>query len=153
DQAIDALRQELRDPKRKNVNQLARKVDELVMQPVRVLVGDAKHLLISPDGMLNLLPFAALVDEQNQYLVQRYSISYLTSGRDLLRFQIPRTEKSNPLIVADPDFDLTSKTKAVALARRTSGGNRVTLRGVKAGDESFNEWIADRLIDSAKEAE
>src|SRR5262245_19985304 len=128
-QAIDALRQALRDPKTKNVNQLARKVDELVMQPVRALVGDAKHLLLSPDGLLNLLPFAALVDEQNQYLIQRYSISYLTSGRDLLRFPIRRMERSNPLIVADPDFDLISKTKAVALARRASSGNRATLRG------------------------
>ena len=104
-EAIDALRRALREPKQRDVTQLARKVDELVMQPVRALVGKTQHLLISPDGMLNLLPFAALVDEQNQYLIQRYSISYLTSGRDLLRFQLRRTEKSPPLIVANPTSD------------------------------------------------
>ena len=31
-------------------------------------------------------------------------MSYLTSGRDLLRMQVPRVARSNPVIVADPLF-------------------------------------------------
>lgn len=65
DEAIDAFRQALRDPKRTNVKQLARAVDEKVMQPVSALVGDATQLLVSTDGALNLIPFEALVDEQD----------------------------------------------------------------------------------------
>jgi CHAT domain-containing protein len=61
-------------------------------------------LLIAPDGSLNFVPFAALVDEQNQYLVERYSIIYLTSGRDLLRLQTPQPSNAPPLVVANPDF-------------------------------------------------
>src|SRR5262249_48209741 len=49
--------------------------------------------------------FDTLVDEQNRYLVERYTISYLTSGRDLLRLQLPRQSKQAALIFADPDFD------------------------------------------------
>src|SRR6185436_3854788 len=73
DSAVDALRQALRDPGRKDVQRVARAVDVKVMQPVRRLTGDAKQLLISPDGELNLIPFAALVDEQGHYLLERYA--------------------------------------------------------------------------------
>ncbi|MFN7927664.1 MAG: CHAT domain-containing protein [Blastocatellia bacterium] len=153
DKAVEELRLALRDPRRSDAMTLARQLDEQVMQPVRTLLGDAKHLLISPEGMLNLLPFAALVDEQKRYLVERYSISYLTSGRDLLRLQVARTPKSAPLIVADPDFDLTAKVLAVALAQPRNSARRATLRGFKSGSESFAEWTADRLSETSKEAE
>src|SRR5262249_60056738 len=61
-------------------------------------------LLISPDGDLSLIPFEALVDEHGRYAIERYAITYLTSGRDLLRMQVPRLAKSDPIIVADPAF-------------------------------------------------
>jgi CHAT domain-containing protein/Flp pilus assembly protein TadD len=105
---IDALiaqwRESVRDPQRKDAQQLARALDGKVMQPIRSLVGDAQQLLLSPDGELNLVPFAALVDEQGRYLIQRYSFTYLTSGRDLLRMQVARESKSKPLVVANPSF-------------------------------------------------
>jgi CHAT domain-containing protein len=102
DRAIGSLRRALRDPQRKDVRRLARALDKLVMQPVRSLAGDATHLLISPDGELNLVPFEALVDERGNYQTQNYSISYLTAGRDLLRMQVKRGSKSGPVVFADP---------------------------------------------------
>jgi CHAT domain-containing protein len=119
-QAIDAriyaLREALRDPQRKDVRQLARAVDAQVMQPLRSLLDNATQLLISPDGELNLLPFQALVDEQNRYLIHRYSFTYLTSGRDLLRMQVARESRSVPLVIANPAFGESApeqKTKAI----------------------------------------
>jgi CHAT domain-containing protein len=85
------------------------------MRPVRALLGQARRALLSPDGSLNLIPFAALVDEQNQYLITRYSFSYLTSGRDLLRWQTRLPGKSEPVIVADPAF---GERAGVLLAQR-----------------------------------
>ncbi|MEW6127172.1 MAG: CHAT domain-containing tetratricopeptide repeat protein [Acidobacteriota bacterium] len=113
DAAIEQWRQGLRDPKQKAIEQHARLVDELVMQPVRALLGDAQHLLISPDGAFNLIPFEALVDEQKHFLVERYSFSYLTSGRDLLRLQIARQSHNAPLLIANPAF---GNREPVALA-------------------------------------
>ena len=108
DRAIDLWRKALRDPKRADVKRLARAVDERVMRPVRALLdqtsGEPRQLLIAPDGLLNLVPFAALVDEQNRYLVERSAISYLTSGRDLLRVSVPRPTETPALIVANPAF-------------------------------------------------
>jgi CHAT domain-containing protein/Flp pilus assembly protein TadD len=104
DGAVDAWRQALREPERRDVRRLARIVDEKVMQPVRVLAGNATHLLVSPDGELNLMPFAALVDESGHYLIERYAFTYLTSGRDLLHMGVARQSKSNPVIIANPAF-------------------------------------------------
>jgi CHAT domain-containing protein len=124
DNAVAALRQALSDPQRKDVQQLARAVDEKVMRPVRALVGDATHLLISPDGELNLIPFSALVDEDGRYLIQRYSFTYLTSGRDLLRMQVARESKSKPVVIANPLFG----EPGAELLAKTNGDGKLTER-------------------------
>ncbi len=81
-----------------------RELDRLIMEPVRRLLGERVNLLLSPDGVLNLVPFAALVDERNRYLVERFRMTYLSSGRDLLRFHTRSDSKSTPFVFADPDF-------------------------------------------------
>jgi CHAT domain-containing protein len=111
DQAVNLWREALHNPNRPDVNQLARTVDEKVMQPVRSLLGNTRRLLIAPDESLNLVPFAALVDEKNQYLIERYSISYLTTGRDLLRLQTPQPSRGDTLVLADPDFGSEPREK------------------------------------------
>jgi CHAT domain-containing protein/Tfp pilus assembly protein PilF len=107
ERAVDAWRQSLCE-NLVDVKRLARAVDELIMRPVRSSLKsgprEIRRLLIAPDGSLNLIPFAALVDERNQYLIKRYAITYLTSGRDLLRLQKPQPSKSAPLVLADPLF-------------------------------------------------
>lgn len=119
DNLVDELRAKLRNGKtsiNKDIKPLARKLDEVVMKPVRKLVSKDKRLLIAPDGKLNLLPFAALVDEQGKFLIENYLLSYLTSGRDLLRLKVKIESKSNPMIIGDPDF-----------------GNEITQGDVKKG--------------------
>ena len=126
DDEIDAYRQALRDPQRGDVRRLARELDEKLMRPVRSMGMEARHLIISPDGEQNLLPFEALVDEQGHYLIQNYSISYVTTGRDLLRMQIPRTARSEPVVVANPSFGepqpALRPVEAVALRRSVTSG-------------------------------
>ena len=76
------------------------------MQPIRKLLGETRWVFLSPDGPLHLVPFSALVDEQGQYLVERYLFTYLTSGRDLLRFEDKRVASRSPLLgLAAPAFD------------------------------------------------
>lgn len=103
------LRNELRDPltEIKELKDTARALDELIMRPVRQNLAGKNRLLISPDGQLNLVPFAALVNERGEYLVTKYKISYLTSGRDLLRLEVSPKAKDPPLIIANPDFEDT----------------------------------------------
>ena len=127
DRAVAAWRAALADPRRADVRALARDVDERVMRPVRRLLGaEAKQLLLSPDGALNLIPFGALTDEQDRYLIETYSLTYLTSGRDLLRLQIKPEGQQPPVVVADPVFDAggappAQRAPVDAAAQRGSG--------------------------------
>ena len=103
DRAIEALRRAVRDRTRTDVSTHARAVHDLLMRR-HAADGDVSQLLVSPDGALNLVPFEALVDEQGRYLIERFSISYLTSGRDLLRQQGVAPAGGPPVIVADPSY-------------------------------------------------
>lgn len=130
---IERFRRSVRDPGRGDVEKLAGMLDSMVMRPVRRLTGDAKHLLISPDGDLSLVPIEALIDENGNHLLESFSVSYLTSGRDLLRMQIERESKGSAVVVADPVFGQpiqqvpTASTRASrrpAIARRSVTSTR-----------------------------
>ncbi len=114
-----------------DVRKLARQVDALVMQPVRAQLGNLRQVFLAPDGALNLMSFAALIDERGRYLVEDYLFIYLTSGRDLLRLQTKHESKADVLVFAAPDYDDGSGAVAaplVAVADDGRGG-RVS-RGV-----------------------
>lgn len=107
---IDALVAELRaalsSPQRAP-EAPARALDERVMRPVRALIGGARRILISPDGQLDLIPFGALVDEEGRALLERWSFTYLSSGRDLVRFlhdETPPEPGPPAVLVGAPDF-------------------------------------------------
>ncbi|HNG94776.1 MAG TPA: CHAT domain-containing protein, partial [Acidobacteriota bacterium] len=87
-----------------NFQILAQELFRRVIQPIRKGIGTKKQLLIAPDGELNLIPFAALMNETQKYLVETNTITYLTSGRDLLRLQVKIDSLSPPTVVADPDY-------------------------------------------------
>jgi CHAT domain-containing protein len=57
---------------------------DAVMQPIAERLGDTRRLFIAPDGDLNLIPFGALYDGK-RYLIEKYTLQYLATGRDLLR--------------------------------------------------------------------
>jgi CHAT domain-containing protein/Tfp pilus assembly protein PilF len=103
DAAVAKLRKALSDPTR-DPRPAARALDELVMQPVRALIADTRAVWISPDGELNLVPFGALIDEEGRYLIDRYAFTYLTSGRDLIRFGTAAPSREAPAVIANPDF-------------------------------------------------
>jgi CHAT domain-containing protein len=73
------------------------------------LVGTARaadHILISPYGELNLLPFAILTDSEGAYVIEGHEISYLSSGRDLLKFCRPgEVADARAVVLASPDYE------------------------------------------------
>ncbi len=81
-----------------------RHLDALVLTPIRERLTGVSHIILSPDGQLNLVPFEALIDSQGRYAIEQQLISYVTSGRDLLRFTARRAAQSQATVVADPDY-------------------------------------------------
>lgn len=106
--SIDALSAKLRaalaDPAR-DPRPLARSLHARIMEPIRALLGETRWLYLSPDGELSLVPWGALADEDGRYLVESTSITYLPSGRDLLRYTAPAAPpREPPLVIGNPDF-------------------------------------------------
>ena len=96
--------------------EVARSLFNKLIAPLESHLGPSEQLLLSPDGALNLIPFAALLDKDGRYLIQRYEeITYLLSGADLLHMANKSIARDGPVVVANPSYGLaTSKTVAVA---------------------------------------
>ncbi|WP_204154601.1 CHAT domain-containing tetratricopeptide repeat protein [Leptolyngbya sp. CCY15150] len=135
DQAAVAFLETTQNPTtRSQVRTTGRALDELVMEPIRPLLGDATHLLLSPDSQLNLIPFAALVDEQDQYLVETYTLTHLTTGRDLLRLQNRTPSQQPPVIFANPDYNTADEVQIASIPNTPRPTGEGT--GERANDRS-----------------
>jgi tetratricopeptide (TPR) repeat protein len=106
-------------------NKIARTLHAQLIQPLRQHLGDTKHLLLSPDAALNLIPFEALQDENNKYLIERYAFSYLTSGRDLTRFADAPPSRQAPVIFSEINYDRSTNYSPLATAAETTEIQRI----------------------------
>jgi CHAT domain-containing protein/Tfp pilus assembly protein PilF len=61
----------------------ARQLDALVFAPIRQLLPRVRDFYVSPDGMLRLIPFVALIDTSGKPLIENYGIQTVSTGRDL----------------------------------------------------------------------
>jgi CHAT domain-containing protein/Tfp pilus assembly protein PilF len=150
DRAIDALRQAVRDRTRADVKARGRALYDLLVRPLQTAHGDGSQLLVSPDGGLNLVPFEALVDEHGRYLIESFSISYLSSGRDLLRMQVPRVHRSAPVIVANPHYGEPGPAGA-GPSRHKQPSPRAQYRSVTTAVDTSALYFAS-LANTAEEA-
>ncbi len=89
-----------------------------IVAPLRPLLGDTRRILISPDADLNLVPFAALIDDEGHYLLERYAFTYLLSGRELLRRGDRPPPREGPLVLAAPAYGASSAGPAVVDGKR-----------------------------------
>ncbi|BAZ21218.1 tetratricopeptide TPR_2 repeat protein [Kalymmatonema gypsitolerans NIES-4073] len=81
-----------------------------IYDPLLAVFGNCQRLFLAPDGDLTRLPFEVLPLDHTQRLIDEYCISYLGTGRDLLRFGITfNGHPTEPLVIADPDFDLSTE--------------------------------------------
>lgn len=76
----------------------------LLLSPVASRLRRYENLIISPDGPLNLLSFAGLIDSEGKYVVESHTIRYLSAARDLTRIQDRRVQSAGILAIGDPNF-------------------------------------------------
>ncbi|MBD2772335.1 CHAT domain-containing tetratricopeptide repeat protein, partial [Iningainema tapete] len=137
DKSVANLRKTLPNPSLiASAHEVARKLDEQIMTPIRPYLGDAHHLLLSPDGQLTLIPFEALRDKEGKYLIERYAFSYLTSGRDLLQLD-SSASNSTPVVFAGVDYDQMEITAAT-----TDRPNNHNLRSTDLASLKFGALAA-----------
>lgn len=85
---------------------VAAELHSRLMAPLLPHLEGISTLIISPDAGLHLLPFEVLRGKGQPYLLEQYAVSYVASGRDMVRFGQRGTSHGEALILADPDYDL-----------------------------------------------
>ncbi len=163
--ALQQFRSALRDPKRTDVWKLARNANLKIMAPIRQFLADSTHLLISPDGELNLIPFEALIDERQRPLIEDYAITYVTNGRDLARLSVERDSKTSSVVIADPAFgesgfddgvqthaSRSSKKRSVTNTRNLSETYFAPLRGTAQEANAIKTLFPDTKMLTGRDA-
>jgi hypothetical protein len=126
---------------------------EAIFKPLCPYLQKHQHLFIAPDGNLNLLPFQILpIDETGeQLLMDEYRISYLSVGRDILRSQVQvKRPASQPLIIADPDFNLEDLTPPTPPFPTREGGEEESYSPLLAG-EGLGERSKPGVLETSEE--
>ncbi|TFI54911.1 tetratricopeptide repeat protein [Mastigocladus laminosus UU774] len=122
---------------------LAIQLRNVLFAPICELVQGYKHLILAPDGNLNLLPFQILpTDETGTHLLMdEYTISYLGVGRDILRSRVQTIRAADaPIIMADPDFDLVSEQRIGEVGLGGEGGQ---------GGQEFIDTLGGEVLSRA----
>lgn len=99
----------------------------------------AKSVLISPDGALHFVPWAALVDGKGAFVGSTWQISQVTSGRDLLRSSRGPVNKTL-LALADGAGDLPyarQEVERLVESARAGGWTPTVLSGEGASEPAL----------------
>ena len=121
---------------------------KLVWSPFADQLLNTENVVLSPDAILALVPFGALVAEDNQFLIERFTLYHIASGRELVENKQNIVKKANPpVIVADPDFDAVSSSslkKPPETSKRTAIRNRLSrLEETITEGEKVQELLGD----------
>jgi len=129
----------------------------LTLEPLEEAFRHVQTILIGPDGSLNLVSFGGLLIKDGKYLIEKYAISYLCSGRDLLGLESARPKTVGLLAMGDPDFDAPTSLRSVPCATAPEDGSlsaaQSGLRNAKFDHAMLCRTTVSRLPKSRPEIE
>ncbi len=82
-----------------------------IWQPIEDRISDEELVFIAPDGGMNIISFAGLMDDQGSYLIEDFTIHYLSSGRDLVRLKDEVKPGNGLFALGDPDYNAPPKAR------------------------------------------
>ncbi|MBU1318030.1 MAG: CHAT domain-containing protein [candidate division Zixibacteria bacterium] len=103
------------DESERRLGRVTGRLYDILFAPMKHLLGAKTRIFISPDGQLSLLPFEFILCPDSEYVLEKYRISYLSSGRDLLRFARSQACSDIVYVLADPDFDCSVNASAQSI--------------------------------------
>jgi len=161
DSSVSWYRSHFQFPKMIDERDFKRISDEiysLVWKPIEGRLSGAKIVFIAPDGALNLVSFAGLMDATGKYLIEKYPIHYLSSGRDLLRLKERPPRGFGLLALGDPDYDAPASarlsTKPIQAPADTLLASVFPIvRNVRSGCKKLSDTRVSRLPQTRQEVE
>jgi CHAT domain-containing protein len=121
---------------------LASDLYDRVMQPLANDLEGARTIIVAPDGALNLVSFAGLIGERDEYLIERYAIHYVSSGRDLLRMGRESTRGAGLLVLGGSDCDAYADKRDMPNAVKSKSTRRRNI--FLSGAASEARLVADQ---------
>ena len=120
----------------------------------KALPAQTKRAIISPDGELNFISFATLLNKDKQFLAEKYGLQYVASGRDLLREIKPPTAKE-VVLFANPDFRLTPTPILVKADSRSLNPGLQSIPDAEKREieDEVDDWRFDSLAGTQKESD
>ena len=124
---------------------ILQKLCQEVWEPIaQAFPANANRVIISPDGQLNFLSFAMLLDGNKRFIAEKYSIQYVASGRDLLRELKPPSDSSAAIVFAAPDFNLSS-SQTVA-----DGTSKTSIGVIRGSEKTYMEDLSFPPLDGTE---
>ena len=105
---------------------------EMIWEPVTPLLPADGPVFLVPDGVLNILPWDALVDADYEYLIRTTDLRILSSARELLPSSIPPAT-GDFMVLAGPDYDTEEVAGVQVLAE--ARGRRAARRSATQSTE------------------
>ena len=109
-------------------------VDEVWKRIASRLSLSTKDVVMSPDGSLSFLSFAALPVDELNFVANDFKVNYVATGRDLLQ-NVGMTTAPGMLVLGDPVFGSSKAEKKTARGEKN--------RSVRAGD--VKDWSFRRI--------
>jgi len=132
-----------------DVGSLLSALHDRIWSPLeRALPKKTSKIVLSPDGATHFIPWAVLVDDQKKFLIERWALTQVSSGRDLLRTERTRSDKT-VLALADGKGDLPFSRKEVeALARlaKVHGWQTTLLVGTRGSESAVSRYPHPRIL-------
>jgi CHAT domain-containing protein/tetratricopeptide (TPR) repeat protein len=107
----DHVFRDMRDPVASEWSEHLKALHARIWAPLGLSASEVDKVMIGPDGALSLVPFAALMDSDGKFLLERYELAYVTTGRDLVE-RPHSASRTDLLLVANPEFDAAGVTTA-----------------------------------------
>ncbi len=144
DEQVWALRGAVARPTSAGFRGIARKLDVAVFEPLEALLDGVRHVLAAPDGGLQLIDLGVLIDKNGGHRIERTLFTYMTSGRDLLRYEGMSPSREVAWVVGGPDFERSDDVSVPVVPEPLS-------RILAAGD--LEEWTFAPLPGATAEAQ
>lgn len=109
----------------------ARSLHQLLIEPLHAATAGKTRWIISPDGILNLLPFSTFIDANGQALLRTHEITYVGSGRELLQPPAPKAPFS-AVAFADPIYTIPDSADPSILNFAPLPGTAEEARAIQA---------------------
>jgi len=126
--------------------EIATSLYEHIIKPIEDKLRESDRLIVSPDGVLNLISFGSLMLPDGQYLIENYDIVYVDAARDLIRTN--DWSSTTPILTAfgDPDYEASPTRRFESRGRSAKSVELAEIQVVSSRNRAARTWSASAKV-------